>query len=73
MARCCWENIAQTGQTVAKLQWQELYCYHMKMLCPLIDFLEENDGVKNRHSVSLQAFEENIVFISNAFPESLGW
>ncbi len=57
------------GQTVGKLQGQKLYCYHMKKPYSLIDFLEENDGFKNRHRVSLRTFEENILFISSSFLE----
>jgi hypothetical protein len=44
----------------------------MRQVFSIIDFLEDNDGYKNSHGVSLQAFEEDTLFISSMFPESSG-
>ena len=73
MMPCSWKKKVSDWKNCSRIAAAGIIlCYHTKMRLSLIDFLEENDGFKNRHGVSLRAFEENILFISNSFLESLG-
>lgn len=52
------------------MQCPELNCYSMNNLFSIFEYLEDNDGYKNKAGIVVQSFGEGQVYISSIFPES---